>query len=496
MEHLLPIIESLKNGEINLSNADVRIYEQSFTQHEKVFLLMVKDQTAKWILVAGQGQLFDDLSGTIISVDGKVCPLTNQNRLVLNKYFDYTIPKAFGPNTITMGLGDRLGLASPGHIHVLRDKNVKPVLAQQSIRELTLTNRTMNDVLDDACFAVFQEGYRDGFGADGDHLKKEADIQSALAHGMSMLTLDCSDYIRLDIETASETEIEAEYEKLPNDVKDSYNEQYLNKTFALGNLTLQFDEQAIMKNVLIYREAINYMIHIYNTYINKDRKIDFEISIDETATVTSPQSHFFVANELYLVGVKVTSLAPRFCGEFQKGIDYIGDITQFEHDLKEHVLIAEHFGYKVSVHSGSDKFKVFPIISKITNGTYHIKTAGTNWLEAVRVIAKTNPILYRKMHVYALEHFEEALQYYHVTPNIDAIEKLENVPDEQLTSYMEEDNARQLFHVTYGILLAAKDENGKALFKEEFFATLNEKEDEYRGALTYHIGKHLEGLGL
>ena len=239
------------------------------------------------------------------------------------------------------------------------------------------------------------------------------------------------------------------------------------------------------------------MTHVYDEYISKlNREFDFEISIDETETVTSPDAHFFVANELKLRGVKVTSLAPRFCGEFQKGIDYIGDIHQFERELREHVLIAEYFGYKLSIHSGSDKFTTFPIIAKYTKGVLHIKTAGTNWLEAVRVIAKVNPTLYRRMHAYALEHVSEALKYYHITADFDAIKPLDNVHDNELPEYMNDDNARQLMHITYGLLLTAKDENGNFLFKDEFFATLDEEEETYREALVKHIGKHIDMLEL
>ena len=101
------------------------------------------------------------------------------NRLVLNRYFDHTVPRAFGTEIATVGLGDRLGLASPGHIGSVREQG-ETDFAQQSIRELTLTNRTMNDMLDAACFAVFQEGYKGGFGADGDHIKEESDIQHGI----------------------------------------------------------------------------------------------------------------------------------------------------------------------------------------------------------------------------------------------------------------------------------------------------------------------------
>lgn len=498
MKNLLPVFESLEQGITNPDVSGVKVYEQSYVQwRDAVLLLMVKENNTKWILAAGSGSLYDDLEGTEIQRKRKVCPLTHHNRLVLNRFFDYTAPRAFGPHVATMGLGDRLGLASPGHIQALKDQPVKPILAQQSIRELTLTNRTMDDVLDAACFAVFQEGYKGGFGADGDHLKEEDDIEAALANGMSMLTLDCSDYIHNNVESAASKEIRTQYEKLPQSVRDRYSKRYMNRSFDVNGLRVFFDETSLMKNVLLYRDAITYMIHVYTQYIQKEkREIDFEISIDETTTTTTPQAHFFVAQELMQEGVKVTSLAPRFCGEFQKGIDYIGDLEQFENELKEHVLIAKHFGYKLSIHSGSDKFKVFPLIGKYTEGIFHIKTAGTNWLEAMRVIAETNPDLYRRMHQYALEHFQEALQYYHVTPDLEEIKPLGEVEDNELPSYMDNDASRQLFHVTYGLLLTATDEGGRYLFKDEFFTTLNDHEDDYRRMLIRHIGKHLESLAV
>jgi hypothetical protein len=496
MEHLIPAFEQLEQGRFDTTLSNVKVYKKSFAKFEGTSLVMVKDHSSKWLLASGQGKLITDLVGEVIREGKKVCPIIHQNRLVLNHYFDYTAPRAFGTEVATMGLGDRLGLASPGHIEAIRNTSMKPILAQQSIRELTLTGRSMDDVIDAASFAVFQEGYTGGFGADGDHLKKEPDIQSALEHGMTMLTLDCTDQINLEIEGASSERIEAEYNLLPDDIKDYYTWQYLNKTFELNGFTLTFDKNSFMKNVLLYREAVSYMVHVYHHYIKKAKhKVDYEISIDETTTTTTPLMHFFVANELQLNGVKVTSLAPRFCGEFQKGIDYIGDLAEFEHDLREHIAIAKHFGYKLSIHSGSDKFSVFPLIGKYTDGIFHLKTAGTNWLEAVRVIADTNPELYRRMHRYAFAHFEETLKYYHVTPDLTNIKDLDRVPDDQLADYMNDNNTRQVFHVTYGVLLSAKDENGQSLFKDEFFTALSEHENVFRDTLIHHIGRHLEYLG-
>jgi len=473
----------------------LRVYPKSQADYAHVKLAMVKSGREKYLLAVGEGDLYRELEGEERG-GFKLCRLTHENRLVLNRYFPYTKPRAFGTKTATIGLGDRLGIASPGHIKTVAGREVRPILAQQSIRELNLTGRDYNEVLDAACFAAFQEGYRDGFGADGDHLKREEDIRMALDLGFSMLTLDCSDHIDNSAAALTEAEAKARYGALPASVRTYFERTYAGKTFNVGGHAIAFDRESLPRMVLIYQKAIDFMLHIYNSYI-KDaaNEIDFEISIDETATPTDPAAHYLIASELYSRGVKVTSMAPRFCGEFQKGIDYIGDIRQFERELAVHAAIADHFGYKLSIHSGSDKFSVFPIIAEHTKGRFHVKTAGTNWLEAMRTVARVNPALYRRMHAYALEHFEEATAYYHVSADIGKVRPLSVTSDAELPDYMSENNARQLIHITYGILLQAKDESGRPLFKDELYATLSDHEDDYEGALIRHIGRHLELLG-
>ena len=95
-----------------------------------------------------------------------------------------------------------------------RGQDVYPVLAQQSIRELTLTNRTFADVIAAAAFGVFQEGYRDGYGADGDHLKTKEEIKYALERGCTMITLDCSEHIDIHAAALSDAQVEAAYAAL------------------------------------------------------------------------------------------------------------------------------------------------------------------------------------------------------------------------------------------------------------------------------------------
>lgn len=493
------IMDQLRAGQVPQSTEQVKVYPRSVHSLETDRLVMLKMDGKKSIAVVGEGTIYTQLEGEEQISEGgkyKLCPLSHRNRLTLNEHFPHTAPRAFGKQVATFGLGDRLGLASPGHIQSIIGRDVKPILAQQSIRELNLTGRDYRDVLDAACFAVFQEGYTGGFGADGDHLKVEEDIRMSLDLGFTMLTLDCSEKIDNSIEGSDEASIREKYEKLPEQTRQHYESKYLDTQFKVGDHVVSFDRLRLMTNVLIYDQAIQFMVYIYENYVkHAGREVDFEISIDETETPTAPESHYLVAKELYDRKVDIFSMAPRFCGEFQKGIDYIGDLEQFEKELALHAAIADHFGYKLSIHSGSDKFSVFSMIGKYTNGRWHVKTAGTNWLEAVRTVALCNPSLYRRMHEYALEHFEEARAYYHVTTDISQIKPLDQVSDAELPEYMDDDNARQLLHITYGILLQAKDESGGSLFKDQFYRTLDEQEEAYEQALQRHIGKHFELLG-
>lgn len=426
-----------------------------------------------------------------------LAPLTHENRLVLNHHFEFTRPIACGREGASIGLGDRLGIATPGHVKAVNNRKVLPVFAQQSKRELNLTGRTFKGVLDDAVFGVFRSGYRKGFGADADHLKTAEDIQEAIDLGYSMITLDCSDFIDTGVEKMSEKEVKKAMKKLPSETAAHYLSRYGDKTFTAGNVKISFPMEKLQRIILTYYRAIQFILKIYRQYIElAPREIDFEISIDETETPTSPADHYLIARELEGAVVRATSVAPRFCGEFQKGIDYRGDIKQFENELADHAEIADTFGYRLSIHSGSDKFSVFPLVGKYTNKRFHLKTAGTNWLEALRVIAENDPDLYRQIHRFSHEHFSEATRYYHVSTNLKAIAPLEKVSDAELSCYLDEDDARQMLHITYGLILQAEDKGKNKFLKEAIYKSLREHSGAYRDALHKHIGRHLRDLGI
>ena len=466
------------------------VYEKSLHDSEgcKCFIADFGDRD---VIVASKCFGFQ---GEIFEAAGKEWTIAEEKHeaaVILREEFPFTAPCSVLKKDRSVGVGDRLGIATPGHLRVFEEYDAYPVLAQQSIRELNLTNRTFDDVLDSATFAVYRENFTRGFGADGDHLKTPEEVAYAIGCGYTMITLDCSEHINNAVSDMSSEEVEKSYKADP-----ALEEKYLGKTFSVGAYEISFDKESFMRMCLVYNEAIDFAVSIYKEFFTgKEGILDFEVSIDETATPTAPAQHFYVASELIARGVVPATIAPRFCGEFQKGIDYIGNLTQFEDEFKIHDAIAKKFGYKISVHSGSDKFSVFEIVGKESTGRFHLKTAGTNWLEAMKIVAAHNPALYRKVHQYALDTaFVEARKYYHVTTNLANIPALDALTDAQLPGLFENNDVRQLIHITYGLILTEKNADGSFTFRDELFATWREYAEEYAQAIHHHIGEHLRLL--
>ena len=462
------------------------VYPDSVHEIPGTKVFMAKTGEGDRLVIQGNNPGFtgEEQDGNLLA------PLTHENARVLRRLFPFTAPRQGLAGCCSIGVGDRLGVAAQGHIRAFkRYPKVFPVFAQQSIRELTLTKRGYEDVLDCVSFAVFREGYTSGFGADGDHLKKPEEIEYALRCGYSMLTLDSSEHIRGEAAGMDGKEVLAIWAG-----DRELEEAYLDRGIAVApGISLCFTREELARAALIYGEAIGFIRDIYVRYV-EGKTVDFEVSIDETMTPTSPLQHYFVANELYRRGVRVQSLAPRFIGEFQKGIDYIGDLVRFDEELAVHEAIAEKFGYKISVHSGSDKFKVFPSVGRLCGGIFHLKTAGTNWLEAVRLAAIKEPAFYRRMHTFALAHFDEARKYYHVTTDISKIPPLESLSDARLPELMDDVNARQLLHITYGLILTAENETGDMYLRRELYSLLDRCGEDYAALLDGHIGRHLKAL--
>jgi len=231
--------------------------------------------------------------------------------------------------------------------------------------------------------------------------------------------------------------------------------------------------------------------HLKNKYSTYNSEV--EVSVDETESVTSPFEHYFIANELKRLGVKLISLAPRFIGQFEKGIDYKGDLNLFKEEYIKHISIAKYFGtYKLSLHSGSDKFSVYNVIGSLKLGVTHVKTAGTSYLEALKVISVKDTKLFREILDYSRNVYENEKQSYHVSADINKVKSADNYSDEELIGLFSLEDSRQILHVTFGRVLSDKNEKGEYLFKERIFGCLKENEELHYKFLIDHFHKHLD----
>ncbi len=490
-------LESLRDG----SMIDGTVYSSSlFLKNRELHALARLDDGKRLLIIAKRKEPGEGFAGEVIRGHGficKSCPLTPENATALRRQFPWTAPTSLAKRKTTFGCGDRLGRATPGHLRAATRFMVSPVLAQQSIRELTLTGRTFQGVVDDVTFLVFQAGYTDGYGADADHLKTLEHIGMAIDSGMTMITLDLSEVMRPQVASMSPAQVDAEFRKLSAPVQAATLKQYAGQTFRLktaaGEATIEIDEPTAKLCAAMYTPALDFARQVFNTLVSRlgEGNFDLEMSIDETTTPTLPAHHLYIVRELIRRGVVVVSLAPRFIGEFQKGIDYIGDLAEFERQFTVHTIIAQSHGdYKISVHSGSDKFSIFPTVGRITGGRFHEKTAGTSWLEAVRLVAAKAPALYRRFHETALRRLPDAQKLYHITPDLSRIPKLDTLKDADLPKLMEQNEARQVLHVTYGFIL--EDE----AMRTEFFEALDRHEEDYYQLLDRHFTRHMEGLGI
>lgn len=480
-----------------------RIYDASLHYKDGYCFFLIKDGLEKFLILMSDDSNLEDsgFDGEYIEIDSQKflkCKLTHQNAKALRSRFDFTHPVLIG-KADSYGLGDRLGNAGPAHLKAIWDSGFKPVLAQQSIRELERTNRTANEVLDAASWAVFQMGYTEGFGADADHLKTTDDIDRMVKAGYTMFTIDPSEYVVNEAMNMEIDELEESYRQLPWDDLDVQPEvqraHYHRTSSPLNNGSiLNPSEKEVLTGMVKYGNVIVHtkkmVDYLKETY--PDHPAEIELSVDETDQPTSPFEHYLIAAEMKRLGIDLVSLAPRFCGDFEKGIDFKGDLEQFREEYELHLAIAEKFGgYKLSIHSGSDKFSVYEVIGSLDSGAVHVKTAGTSYLEAVRTIAQVNPDLFREILSFSLMRFEEDKKTYHISADVKQIPDPDKLEDNELVQLLDDNHARQVLHVAYGSVLAGSTSE-KNKFKHRLMKSLAEYEDIYEKNLENHFINHLK----
>jgi hypothetical protein len=482
---------------------DLSVYPRSVVEVDGTTYFLARSGEGKRLGILGDAAGFagthHDQSGALL------CPLTPHNVAALRARLPWLRPVPLGLQT-SAGLGDRLGLATPGHVQAVRgilrpgsgqvlrsssgQADIAPIFAQQSVRENARTGRTPQQVMDDATWGVFQEGWREPWGADADHLKTPSDVDAFVVAGYTFYTIDPGDHVDNSAHTAPPAEVEAKGQALPwdalEDAAQDVERRYLGRPFDLEDITLTFDRETLWRAAAKYGRAIAHTVHMYRHLVSRtgDEAFELEVSVDETETPTSPAEHLFVASELSRLGVSWVSLAPRFVGRFEKGVDYIGDLETFSTAFAQHVAVARTVGpYKLSLHSGSDKFSIYPVVARLTEGLVHLKTAGTSYLEALRAVAQVTPALFREMLAFARGRYDTDQATYHVSAQLANVPLQQALSDADLPGLLEQFDARQVLHVTFGSVLDR--------FGEQLLATLREHEKVYYDMLDVHFRRHL-----
>ncbi len=415
-------------------------------------------------------------------------------------------PSALGLEP-SFGFGDRLGLATPGHLQALQQAGdgIRGIFAQQSIREMSRTQRSPQQVMDAAVGALKASKFTGTWGADADHLKTASDADVTASAGFVFFTIDPSEHVDVQAASYDADTLATRFEAVRPEI--DWVDQYLNKTVKVkGGTTLEFDEPTVQRAAVKYGRAIAHAVklgsYIALTAAKAGHDHEIELSIDETPQPTTLAEHYIIADQCIRAGMKLVSLAPRFIGDFEKGVDYIGSPDDFERSLKGHAAIARQLGpYKLSLHSGSDKLSIYAIFARVTRGLFHVKTAGTSYLEALRVVSHHDPDLFRRTIDFAREHYPQDRATYHVSAEVARVP-----PPRLITNNLELEQVylglwsgattgigftnpgRQILHCTFGSTLT-DPQLGLAIKQ-----VLHDHPDTHQRVLTEHFSKHLAAL--
>ena len=371
----------------------------------------------------------------------------------------------------SFGLGDRFGRQGSAQLDAIITASLKGIeitpVWNKSNREHTIIGTQPQDVREEADFVTKKAGFDKPYFVDADHINSET--VDRFIESSDFFTIDVASYIGM---RADEGQI---IEFLNNAGK------YIGRLKIPGT-KLSFN----IPKVLVKQIADKYLFAALKAWdiFRKIEKIKgqgnfiTEVSMDEVPDPQTPVELFFILKMLSSVNIPVQTIAPRFHGRFNKGVDYVGDPLRFSAAFESDLLIIDYaigeFGLpenlKMSIHSGSDKFAIYPYIGSIMkkhNKGIHLKTAGTTWIEEVIGLASSGGealSFVKNIYIESLEKVEELC-----APYSDVIDiKISSLPSKtEILNWNSKKfsdslrhnqghpdynpNMRQLFHVAYKI---------------------------------------------
>ena len=382
----------------------------------------------------------------------------------------------------SFGMGDRFlhqGRAQLQAIINAKDAGVEitPVW-NKSDREHVIVGTEPLSLRDEADAAVSTLNWDTAYRVDADHINM----------GTVDRFIDCSDFFTLDVgdaigEQASDRDIDAFV------LSQS---RYVGALDIPGAGSYEVTRDDIRSVAATFLKAVQLAGEIYRHIVERKGSEDFiaEVSMDETENPQTPLEMFFILAMIAEAGIPAQTIAPKFTGRFNKGVDYVGDVDQFAKEFNDDLAVIAFAtaefdlpdNLKLSIHSGSDKFSIYGVIGdalRRAGAGVHIKTAGTTWLEELIGLAEGGGeglAIAKEVYVQALANMDALCEPYATVIDIDAsqlpaAEEVEQWSSKQYADALRHDQAnpaynlhlRQLLHVGYKVAAKMGDRYYDAL---------------------------------
>jgi hypothetical protein len=399
----------------------------------------------------------------------------------------------------SFGIGDRFcHQGKPQLAALIKAKeeglDITPVW-NKSHREHTIIGTNPADTRKEADDAVTAYGWEGSYFVDADHIglnNVDGFIESS-----DFFTLDVADYIGKPADETSVNSFVQKYKK------------YIGSLAIDGiDETFNISEEQIKTIADKFLLAVKQAGKIYRHIEAAKGKVNFitEVSMDETDQPQTPVEMFFILAAIADEGIPAQTIAPKFTGRFNKGVDYVGNVRGFAKEFEEDVAViafaVKEFGLpenlKLSIHSASDKFSIYgPIATALKkfDAGLHIKTAGTTWLEELIGLAMAAPdglSIAKEVYAKALSRMDELCGPYQTVIDIDraklpTAQEVDKWDGERFASVLRHEqscehynlNFRQLLHVAYKVAAEMGTRFSDALDKYEDIIAQNVTENIY-----------------